>query len=162
MPIKPLALVSLCGVLRQRLRALNRSFTNFVHRCRIVLTLEIAVFFSGQHPLRRLALLTLVAGALSGAAVTVSASEDIRVESNQARILRLARPADTIVIGNPSIVDAVVQDSRTVILTGKGFGVTNIVIIDADGEPILDEQVVVSRSTASTTRIYRQANVQTL
>ncbi len=92
----------------------------------------------------------------------VSASEPISVVVNQAKILKLARAADTIVIGNPAIADATVQDGRTIVLTGKGFGVTNLVILDSDGAAIVDEQVVVSRHAANSVRIYRRANVQTM
>jgi Flp pilus assembly secretin CpaC len=90
------------------------------------------------------------------------AETGIHIVMNQARILKLARPADTVVVGDPEIADAVVKDSRTVVLTGKGFGITNIVIIDADGAAIVDDQVMVSRSVANTTRVYRRAYVQTL
>lgn len=86
----------------------------------------------------------------------------IDVEMNQAKIVKLARPADTIVVGNPLIADASVQDASTIILTGKGFGVTNLVILDKEGNPIIDEQITVSRQTASSVRIYRRADVQTL
>jgi len=96
-------------------------------------------------------------------AVTPALAEDyISLETSQARILRLARPADSVVIGNPSIADAVVQDAQTIVLTGRDFGVTNIVVMDKQGEPILDRELVVSRNTRGTTRIYRQAEVQTL
>jgi Flp pilus assembly secretin CpaC len=90
------------------------------------------------------------------------ADTGIHVVMNQARILKLARPADTVVVGDPAIADAVVKDARTVVLTGKGFGITNIVILDADGAAIVDDQVMVSRSVANTTRVYRRAYVQTL
>lgn len=96
------------------------------------------------------------------AAAPANASETIRVLVNQAKIVKLARPADTIVIGNPNIADASVQDASTIVLTGKGFGVTNLVILDRDGMPIVDEQIVVSRSVADSVRIYRRSNVQTL
>jgi Flp pilus assembly secretin CpaC len=84
------------------------------------------------------------------------------VAMNQAKIVKIARPADTIVIGNPAIADAAVQDSTTIVLTGRGFGVTNLVILDAEGSPIVDEQVVVRRNDANSVRIYRRASVQTL
>ena len=67
---------------------------------------------------------------------------------NQAKIVKLSRAADTIIIGNPEIADASVQDASTVVLTGKGFGVTNLVVLDEAGAPIIDEQIMVSRSTA--------------
>ena len=100
--------------------------------------------------------------AIVPAGVPAHADTGIHVIMNQARILRLARPADTVVVGDPAIADAVVKDARTVVLTGKGFGITNIVILDAEGGAIVDDQVMVSRSVANTTRVYRRAFVQTL
>lgn len=108
---------------------------------------------------------------LTGAALVVAATafavpgfanEPIQVQMNQAKIVKLGRPADTIVIGNPAIADASVQDASTIVLTGKGFGVTNLVVLDRQGSPIVDEQIVVSRSLANSVRVYRRADVQTL
>ncbi|MFC3208678.1 pilus assembly protein N-terminal domain-containing protein [Aquamicrobium soli] len=105
-------------------------------------------------------LMAMVVGA--GFAMPAQAEAGIEVTMNQAKIVKLARPADTIVVGNPAIADASVQDASTVVLTGKGFGVTNLVILDSDGSPIIDEQVTVIRQTASSVRIYRRADVQTM
>lgn len=94
---------------------------------------------------------------------TASAEEaGISVIMNQAKIVKLARAADTIVVGNPLIADASVQDATTIVITGRGFGVTNLVVLDQSGAPIVDEQVIVSRDTAKSVRIYRRANVQTM
>ena len=90
------------------------------------------------------------------------AGADIQVTMNQAKIVKLSRPADTIVVGNPAIADASVQDASTIVLTGKGFGVTNLVVLDQDGSPIVDAQVTVVRQAASSVRIYRRAEVQTM
>ena len=48
-----------------------------------------------------------------------AAAEGITVEMNQAKIVKLARAADTIVVGNPAIADAAVQDATTIVLTGS-------------------------------------------
>lgn len=104
----------------------------------------------------------LIAGSLALAPQPLMAASGIQVLMNQAKIVKLARPADTIVIGNPAIADASVQDSSTIVLTGKGFGVTNLVVLDRDGSPIVDEQVIVSRDTPYSVRVYKRANVQTL
>ncbi len=101
------------------------------------------------------------AGALF-ATTTASGGAGIEVLMNQAKIVKIARPADTIVIGNPMIADASVQDATTIVLTGKGFGVTNLVILDADGSPIVDEQVIVSRHDPRSVRVYRRSDIQTL
>jgi Flp pilus assembly secretin CpaC len=101
-----------------------------------------------------LAATTFVAPAVAGAGIEVT--------MNQAKIVKLSRPADTIVVGNPAIADASVQDASTIVLTGKGFGVTNLVVLDTDGSPIVDEQVTVVRQAASSVRIYRRAEIQTM
>src|SRR6476469_849640 len=94
--------------------------------------------------------------------VPAKAGAGIEVTMNQAKIVKLTRAADTIVVGNPAIADAAVQDASTIVLTGKGFGVTNLVVLDTDGSPIVDEQVTVVRQAASSVRIYRRAEVQTM
>lgn len=110
--------------------------------------------------------LSIAAAFATVAAVFVGApakaNDGIQVVMNQAKIVRLTRPADTIVVGNPQIIDAAVQDPTTIILTGKGYGVTNLVILDEDGEPIVDEAMYVSRDTQKSLRVYRRANVDTL
>mgnify|MGYP000037536027 CR=1 FL=1 len=107
----------------------------------------------------------LLAAAVFGLAAFAPPAEagaGIEVTMNQARILKLARDADTIVVGNPLIADAAVQDASTIVLTGKGFGVTNLVVLDRDGSPIIDEQITVVRQATSTVRIYRRSQVQTM
>jgi Flp pilus assembly secretin CpaC len=87
---------------------------------------------------------------------------NISVVLNHARVLRLSRPAATVIIGNPEIADATVRDSRTIILTGRGFGNTNMVVLDATGTPIIDERIAVSRNEAETLKVYRRAEIETL
>lgn len=109
--------------------------------------------------------LSVAMACVAGAAIVgVPAHADggIQILMNEAKIVKLARPADTIIIGNPDIADASVQDATTIILTGKGFGVTNLVILDETGAPVVDEQVFVSRQDARSVRIYRRSEVQTL
>jgi Flp pilus assembly secretin CpaC len=86
----------------------------------------------------------------------------INVIMNQAKIVKLSRAADTVIVGNPEIADAAVQDASTIVLTGKGFGTTNFVVLDAQGNAIVDEMVMVSRSNENSMRIYRGTDIQTL
>jgi Flp pilus assembly secretin CpaC len=141
-------------------RPLNRWFTNPVHD-------PLNTFAKSRCPEIEMALSRsfLIATALLSATAFASpalADAGIEVTMNQARIVKLARAADTIVVGNPLIADAAVQDASTIVLTGKGFGVTNLVVLDKDGSPIIDEQVTVTRQNASTVRIYRRSQVQTM
>lgn len=86
----------------------------------------------------------------------------INVSLNYAKVLRLSKPAATVIIGNPEIADATVRDSRTIVLTGRGFGKTNMVILDQTGAPIIDERIAVSRDGSETLTVYRRASIQTL
>jgi len=110
--------------------------------------------------------LSIAAACLAGAAIvgaSARAEDGISILMNEAKIVKLARPADTIVIGNPDIADASVQDATTIILTGKGLRRDRIlVVLDEAGAPIVDEQIFVSRQDAKSVRIYRRSEVQTL
>ena len=55
-----------------------------------------------------------------------------------ARILRISAPAATVIIGNPAVADVTIQDPQTLVLTGKSFGDTNLIVLDAQGNPIAD------------------------
>lgn len=113
------------------------------------------------------AMALVVASGLAGERVN-AASEDgdepasLQITIDRAKVVRIAKAADTIIVGNPSIVDATIQDSRTIVLTGRNFGVTNLIILDADGDPIVDETIVVKGHETNTVRIYRQSIRETL
>ena len=51
-----------------------------------------------------------------------------------------------------------VADSRTIVLTGKAFGTTNLVLLDASGNALLDERILVSIDEGNTVRMYRQTD----
>ncbi len=74
--------------------------------------------------------------ALNGIA---GATEPITVTVDRAKILRITTPATTVVIGNPAIVDATMPDEQTLVLTGKSFGTTNLIIMDEMGRQIADQ-----------------------
>lgn len=106
--------------------------------------------------------IAIIAVSLMSSVSAYSAEAGINVIMNQAKIVKLARAADTVIVGNPEIADAAVQDASTIVLTGKGFGTTNFVVLDAEGNAIVDEMVLVSRDYANSMRIYRGPEVQTL
>lgn len=96
------------------------------------------------------------------AAQTKSVPDDaVIVTVDRAKLFRIARPASTVIIGNPSIADATVEDERTLVLTGRSFGVTNIIILDEAGELIADRTIVVRSHEANTVRIYRRSSRET-
>ncbi|MCP4317426.1 MAG: hypothetical protein GY789_15775 [Hyphomicrobiales bacterium] len=84
----------------------------------------------------------------------------IKVELDYARVIKLDRAVSRVIVGNAEIADATVSDSKTIILTGKSFGTTNLVILDVDGTAIVDERVLVSLESHNTMQVYRQTDRQ--
>lgn len=75
--------------------------------------------------------------------IALALENSVQVNVNLARILRIASPANTIIIGNPGIADVTIQDSQTLILTGRSFGITNLIVLDQAGNPIVDTMIEV-------------------
>lgn len=103
-----------------------------------------------------LAAFTMVALACPGAAAA-DRDERLEVAIDRAQVLKIVRRAETVIIGNPSIVDVTVHDSQTLVLTGRSYGITNLVVLDGNGEAIIDAPVSVTSSEEGTVRVYRQA-----
>lgn len=78
----------------------------------------------------------------------------VLVNVNMARVLRINAPAATIIIGNPGIADVTIQDPQTLILTGKNYGQTNMIVLDAAGEPIADTLIEVVQTNADVVTVF--------
>jgi hypothetical protein len=97
---------------------------------------------TARHVALLISLLMLVASHL---AVNGARAADLVVSYDQSQLLRLPRPVASVIIGNPSIADVAVQSGSLLVVTGKTFGVTNIIALDADRNVIQDQRVVVTR-----------------
>lgn len=86
----------------------------------------------------------------------------ISVNANMARVLRISAPAATVIVGNPGIADVTIQDPQTLILTGKSYGQTNLIVLDSRGEPIADTLVEVVQMTAGIMTVYQGQSRTTL
>src|SRR6266704_2886145 len=75
------------------------------------------------------------------AAPTKAAAADIGVTLDQARLVKLPERVTTIVVGNPLIADAAVQSGGLMVITGKGYGATNLIALDRSGA-VLMERVI--------------------
>ena len=103
----------------------------------------------------------LAVGAVSallalGAAVAVQAqSRPLNVEIDHATRVHLRAPAGSVIVANPRIADVTVVDANTLFITGKGYGVTEIVAVDAAGRALFQSQVVVTAGSTGTVRVWR-------
>jgi len=103
--------------------------------------------------LHRIAL-ALAFGLMTIVPAVAETSEPISVKVNMARILRISAPAATVIIGNPGVADITIQDPQTLVLTGRSYGQTNLIVLDSAGNPVADTIVSVVQGQADTVTVY--------
>ncbi len=105
----------------------------------------------------RFGLRFLVAGILLWPAVCLAASDPdrIAVYVDQAKLVKLPAKVSTIVVGNPLIADVTLQSGGIIVVTGKGYGATNFIAMDRNGEVLLDRQIQVEGPTDQLVTVYR-------
>lgn len=74
---------------------------------------------------------------------TSAQADTVTVSLDQAHIMKLPERVATIVIGNPLIADATLQSGGILVLTGKGYGATNMLALDRSGRVVMDKTVQV-------------------
>lgn len=80
---------------------------------------------------------------------------DLIVRYDQSQLLRLPRPATELIVGNPSIADVTLQDGNLMVITGKTFGITNVIALDADHNIIQDQRVMVERDDRKVVNLHK-------
>ena len=96
---------------------------------------------------------TLVAS-LALSAIRANASELV-VKYDQSQLLRIDRPVSEIIIGNPSIADVSIQSKQLLVVTGKSFGKTNIILLDMEKNVIREQLVVVQQDQTQVVNLHR-------
>ncbi|MFN3931970.1 MAG: pilus assembly protein N-terminal domain-containing protein [Brevundimonas sp.] len=105
---------------------------------------------------QRLLLGLAVAVAMAGPGLALAQSGRISVEIDQAQRVQLRGAAGSVIVGNPEIADVTVVDANTLYITGKGYGVTEVVAVDAIGRTLFQSQVVVTAGDgAGRVRVWR-------
>jgi Flp pilus assembly secretin CpaC len=99
--------------------------------------------------------LGLLATLAAVAAPAVAHAEDLVIKYDQSQILRLTRPASEIIIGNPSIADVTIQSGNILVVTGKSYGITNIIALDGERNIIQDQRITVRRDEVGVVNLTR-------
>ncbi|MFK0297995.1 pilus assembly protein N-terminal domain-containing protein [Brevundimonas sp. NPDC090276] len=108
-----------------------------------------------RHLLRSAA--ALLAGAGLAVAAFAAQASPLSIEVDTSTRVQLRAPAGSVIVANPKIADVTVVDANTLFITGKGYGVTEIVAVDTLGRPLFQSQVVVSAGATGTVRVWRGA-----
>jgi Flp pilus assembly secretin CpaC len=89
------------------------------------------------------------------AAANAAGTAVLSVTVDEAKIARVPEGTTTLVIGNPIVADVtMLKGSGAMVVTGKGFGQTNLIALDAKGE-VLDEKMIRVVPTTSTLLVQR-------
>lgn len=90
-----------------------------------------------------------------GAAPASAQERPLEVRIHQATRVNLSAAAGSVIVANPGIADVAVTDARTLFITGKDYGVTEIIAVDALGRPLFQRQVVVAPAGTGAVRVWR-------
>lgn len=97
-------------------------------------------------------------GALSVVLLTSEAQAAagvLNVVVDRASVVRAPDNTATVVIGNPLIADATTQKNGVMVVTGKSFGTTNIMLLDVTGAVLSETIVNVGRADDGTLVVQR-------
>ncbi|HWC62430.1 MAG TPA: pilus assembly protein N-terminal domain-containing protein [Rhizomicrobium sp.] len=82
---------------------------------------------------------------------------DLGLGMDEVKTMTFEKPVATVYVGNPSIADINMIDTRHAFVIGKSLGTTNIMALDAAGKPVSNTGVAVLAgvNTASTVILNR-------
>ena len=105
--------------------------------------------------------LAVVLGVLPVVVPASVVAADIMVSIDEAKLIKLPERVATLVISNPSIADASVQSGGVTVITGKGYGATNIIALDRSGAVLAEHVVEVRGPRDDVVVVYRGGSRQT-
>jgi hypothetical protein len=80
------------------------------------------------------------------------------VSMDEARIITFPQPVATVFVGNPTIADITIIDSRHAYLLGKTFGVTNMIGLDIDRNTVMNRVIAVTNRNGGEVTLHRGAD----
>ena len=102
-------------------------------------------------------MLTALAAIAPGPA---QAAQEIVLMADQSQIMKLPQPPATLVVGNPSIADVTI-DGNSLFFHPRGYGLTNVLALDAKGRKLGDYLVRVIYDDSYSVSMYDPAGRQT-
>jgi hypothetical protein len=107
--------------------------------------------------------LAVLALGFSGVAASAASSDDIlSIVVDQAQVAKLPANTATVIIGNPAIADVTtLKNGAGMVVTGKGYGRTNLIALDINGN-LLDEKQIHVRAARNVLVVQRGASRESL
>jgi Flp pilus assembly secretin CpaC len=94
---------------------------------------------------RSIALGMLLIAWATGLGAQTTDSEPKSVLVGYSELVRLGRPAATVIVGDPAIAEVTLPDVDSLLLTGKSPGTTNVIVLDPDKTEIYRAVIEVGR-----------------
>ena len=107
--------------------------------------------------LRSMLVLASAAMLMAGSAL----AETIPIVLDQAKLVKLPERVATLVIGNPLIADVTLQSGGMMVVTGKGYGATNLIALDRAGTVLTETTVEVKGPRDHVLVVYRGVERET-
>ena len=86
--------------------------------------------------------LAVFAFSLSSLAASAATDDILQITLDQAQVAKLPANTATVIIGNPAIADVTtLKNNGGMVVTGKGYGQTNLIALDINGN-LLDEKQI--------------------
>lgn len=93
----------------------------------------------------------------AAAAPAHAQNRGLDIEIDRAQRIQLRAPAASVIVANPAVADVTVVDASTLYVTGRGYGSTEVVVVDAIGRTLYQSVVNVSAPSAGHVRVWRGA-----
>lgn len=103
----------------------------------------------------RAAAVTRASAEVAAGEAAAPARDAIAVFVDHAKIIRLPVRTQTVIVGNPIIADVTIQKNGVVVLTGKSYGVTNLIALDGTGAMLAESMISVQAASDSVVVVQR-------
>lgn len=88
------------------------------------------------------------------ATLPARAGEVLNIYIDHSKLIALPKRPATVIVGNPSIADVTLDGDR-LFLHGRGFGNTNLAILDDEGRAIGDYEIYVELQEANSATVFK-------
>ena len=135
------------------------SFTTFRYAYANLMGIVMKFAMNFNRRFRAAALVTATGLATLISAPAFAADGLYSVQINKTEVLRLPAPASAVIIGNPEIADVSIHSADTVFVVGKGYGETNLLILDKNGNTMMSSDIqVITPQSRNQVRIFNASN----
>ena len=103
----------------------------------------------------RAAAMMLAAAFASAASAAPSGVPPVTVMIDHAKVVKLPEKTHAVIVGKPIIADVTVQRNGILVVTGKSYGVTNLIALDAGGTLLTESLISVQAPNESLVTVQR-------